>query len=283
MKIVRLSSLFFAFLLVASACLLEFPVLAGSVSQNSNSSTTAVENTNTAKPGRVHGRRHARKTAASTEGTATPSTELIASASSIDKTEQTDLSGTYTGTFDCADAGVSGESTLTITGNQFTLPDGKTGRIVASTTRGYTGVAMQFGESTAVTGNQPATMPTIVSMRARKAGDRLTLIPVAGSGHVCSFTPTGSSRSTRSRRTRVQTAPPAEAAMPVAPAEPMPVAPAEPMSTPTAPPEPATPAVDAGPAPPTTPASGRRGRRGRRGSPTSTNPAAPAPTPVPPS
>jgi hypothetical protein len=44
---------------------------------------------------------------------------------------QVDLSGTYTGTFDCEPAGLMGESTLTITGNQFTTADGKTGRIVA--------------------------------------------------------------------------------------------------------------------------------------------------------
>ena len=76
-------------------------------------------------------------------------------------TEQTDLSGTYTGSFDCTDAGVSGDTTLTITGNQFTLADGKTGRIVASTTQGYTGVAMQFGESTAATATAPATVPQL--------------------------------------------------------------------------------------------------------------------------
>ena len=39
---------------------------------------------------------------------------------------QVDLSGTYTGTFDCEPAGLMGESTLTITGNQFTTADGKT-------------------------------------------------------------------------------------------------------------------------------------------------------------
>ena len=51
-------------------------------------------------------------------------------------TTQTDLSGTYTGTFRCEAAGLTGDTTLTINGNEFTTSDGKTGRIVASTTRG---------------------------------------------------------------------------------------------------------------------------------------------------
>ncbi|HCX29476.1 MAG TPA: hypothetical protein DHU55_06845 [Blastocatellia bacterium] len=159
-------------------------------------------------------------------------------------TEQTDLSGTYTGTFDCSDAGASGETTLTITGNQFTLSDGKSGRIVAATTHGYTGVTMQFGELTR--GTQPGTAPIIVSMRARKSGDRLTLTTVPGATHVCSFTPAGSSRGARARHRR------GRAAIPATPAEP--AAPAEPSMTPATPPEPATPAAPV-----------RRGRRGRRG------------------
>jgi len=182
----RLSSLLFAFALAASAFCFDSSALTGNpASQNANSSTTTMENANTAKPSR--GRGHRRRAAASSEGTAEPSTEPVASA---DSTEQTDLSGTYNGTFECADAGVSGPTTLTITGNQFTLTDGKTGRIVAATTRGYTGVAMQFGDLVMATPGQPAgPPPTIISMRARKSGDRLTLTTVPGATHVCSFTP----------------------------------------------------------------------------------------------
>jgi hypothetical protein len=269
MKIVRLSSLLFAFVLAASAFTFEFPVLAGHVGQNSNSSTTATENSNAAAPSRRRGRRNRKAPAAApAESTAPPEAQSQATETTTSApTEQTDLSGTYAGTFDCSDAGVSGETTLTVTGNQFTLADGKTGRIVASTTRGYTGVAMQFGESIAAKGTQPATVPTIVSMRAKKAGDRLTLIPVAESGHVCSFKPAGSSRAGRARRARATI--PAEPATPVS---------SEPVAMPAPPAEPATPAtVEAGPTPPATPStSRRRGRRGRRGSATAT----PKPTPA---
>ena len=38
--------------------------------------------------------------------------------------EQTDLSGTYTGTVNYPDGGMTGEATLTITGNNFTLTAG---------------------------------------------------------------------------------------------------------------------------------------------------------------
>jgi hypothetical protein len=262
MKIVRLSSLLFALVLAASALCFDFPVLAGSFGQNANSSTTAPDNTNATAPTRRRSRRNRRRPAATTaepSATSTPA-DTVTPAMASAPTEQTDLSGTYTGTFDCADAGLSGDTTLTITGNQFTLADGKTGRIVASTTHGYTGVAMQFGESTASTPTHAGTVPTIISMRAKKSGDRLTLMPVADSGRVCSFTPAGASRVTRARRTRAK-ATPATPAMPA-----MPASPAEPPATPATPAEPATPATEAGPTPPGTPATPtRRGRRGRRG------------------
>ena len=79
---------------------------------------------------------------------------------------QMDLSGTYAGTFNCESVGLMGDTTLTITGNQFTTADGKTGRIVASRSGGYTAVALQMGEPTATTPTQ------VISMRARKYGSR---------------------------------------------------------------------------------------------------------------
>jgi hypothetical protein len=131
---------------------------------------------------------------------------------------QTDLSGTYTGTFNCEAAGLMGDTTLTITGNQFTTADGRSGRIVASSTGGYTAVALQLGESTpaATTGmTTPATAtsaaggavpPQIISLRARKSGDRLTLMSVPGSMQKCTFTPTrATARGRRNQRTPAAT------------------------------------------------------------------------------
>ena len=108
---------------------------------------------------------------------------------SAQQTAQTDLSGTYAGTFDCEPLGLTGDTTLTITGNEFTTADGKTGRIVASTTGGYTAVALQVGTLATTASTTPATPPVIVSMRARKSGDRLTLTSAAGAAMKCSFVP----------------------------------------------------------------------------------------------
>jgi hypothetical protein len=97
------------------------------------------------------------------------------------QTSQIDLSGTYAGTFNCEAAGLTGDTTLTINGNEFTTSDGKSGRIVASKTKGYTAAALQ------VTG---ASSP-VISLRAKKSGDKLTLSPVAGAAQQCTFTPAG--------------------------------------------------------------------------------------------
>ena len=95
------------------------------------------------------------------------------------QTTQLDLSGTYAGTFANCDAlGLSGDQTLTITGNQFTTADGKSGRIIASKTRGYTAVAMQMSGP-----NSP-----VVSFRGKKSGTKLTLSPVAKGTSQCMFT-----------------------------------------------------------------------------------------------
>jgi len=108
--------------------------------------------------------------------------------------EQTDLSGTYTGTVDYPEGGLSGDATLTITGNNFTLTAGSTtqsGRVTAVTTRGYTGVTMMFGDLTPpAAGQAPPPLPA-VSLRARKMGDRVTLMSVPGEKRHFSFSAGG--------------------------------------------------------------------------------------------
>ncbi len=140
----------------------------------------------------------------------------------VSATTQTDLSGTYTGNFNCEPLGLMGETTLTITGNDFTTADGKSGRIVASTTGGYTAVVLQMGgagtTSTATTA--PAAAPVIVSMRGRKAGNRLILTPVSGAAMRCSFTPgRATARGRRNPRTQPPAATGTEVANPATPTE----------------------------------------------------------------
>ena len=98
-------------------------------------------------------------------------------------TTQVDLSGTYTGTFNCEAAGLVGDTTLTINGNEFTTADGRTGRITVSKTHGYTAVALQ------VNGADATATPTTVSLRAKKSGNKLTLTPIAGATQKCMFVP----------------------------------------------------------------------------------------------
>lgn len=152
--------------------------------------------------------------------------------------EQTDLSGTYAGTFTCDALGLTGDTTLTITGNQFTTADGKSGRIVASTTGGYTAVALQTGEvttgATAATG-AATTPPTIVSLRARRSRNSLTLTPAAGSTTECRFMPTRGNvaRGRRSRQrtpaaTGTEVSNPATMPSPTAPTQPTPETPTQP-------------------------------------------------------
>ena len=95
------------------------------------------------------------------------------------RTTQLDLSGTYAGTFaNCDTLGLSGDTTLTINANEFTTADGKSGRIIASKSRGYTAVAMQMSGA-----NSP-----VVSFRGKKSGNKLTLTPIAGATTQCTFT-----------------------------------------------------------------------------------------------
>ncbi len=185
-----------------------------------------------------------------------------------------DLSGTYTGTVNYEEGGLTGDATLTITGDRFTLTSGTqtiTGRLTATQWPGYIVVAMQLGEAQAPAAGQTATPPVSLSLRARRSGDRLTLTPAPGSLRQFSFTPTGA-RAPRGRRGR-RGATPATPAEPATPADPGRAG--EP-TTPATPAMPATPADPAMPEPARSPAGGRRaGPRGRRGNTnanTNTNP-----------
>ncbi|MEN3325685.1 MAG: hypothetical protein V7638_492 [Acidobacteriota bacterium] len=100
------------------------------------------------------------------------------------KTTQLDLSGTYAGTFANCE-GLNGETTLTINGDQFTTSDGKTGRIIASKTKGYTAVALQMSGANS----------KVMSFRGKKSGNKLTLSPVSGATSQCMFTTSKSSSS----------------------------------------------------------------------------------------
>lgn len=207
---------------------------------------------------------------------------------------QADLSGTYTGTFDCEAAGLMGETTLTITGNQFTTADGKTGRIVASPSGGYTAVAFQVGEMTpaTTTGATAAatTPPQIFSLRARKQGTRLTLTSAPGAKMKCSFTP---GRTARGRRNRTPAATGTEVAAPATsptptttppPETPMPAQTPSPSPTPMPSPEPSpepqpspSPEPNPSPMPSPTPSA----TPSPSPSPTASPTPSPSPTPTP--
>ena len=109
----------------------------------------------------------------------TPTTTPARQQPTTGQTSQVDLSGTYSGTFvNCDAAGLNGETTLTITGNQFTTADGKSGRVIASRTKGYTAVALQLSGA-----GSP-----VISFRGKKSGNKLTLTPIAGATQQCTFT-----------------------------------------------------------------------------------------------
>lgn len=186
-------------------------------------------------------------------------------------TSQPDLSGTYTGTFDCDVVGLTGDTTLTITGNQFTTADGKTGRIVTSNSGGYMAVALQVGESVA------GSTPQIVSLRAKKSGTRLTLMPIPGSMQKCTFTPARMARGRRNQRTPAATG--TEVSNPTDPAAP--TAPATPANTPTTPaaPEAPIPAQTPSPSPSPSPEASPEPNPSPMPSPTPGGSPMPSPTP----
>lgn len=120
--------------------------------------------------------------------------------------EQTDLSGTYTGTANYTEGGITGETTLTISGNDFTMTSGSStqeGRVTAVTTCNYTAVTMMFGKPqvSAATGTQPTPLPA-VSLRARRMRSGLTLETVGGGTTQFSFRSAGGGGGNRPRARR---------------------------------------------------------------------------------
>lgn len=168
----------------------------GARAQNTNSSTpteAGAENTNTAAPRRGRGRRGRRPVREiaiiAPDTTSTDAGAQTGSAGERDLSgERADLSGTYTGRVVMTGGHeMSGEGTLTITGNTFTLAvDTMThnGRVYAVITRGYIGAAFYFPDITDSTTNTPV----VANVRARKSGERLTLTPVSGSRTRLTFT-----------------------------------------------------------------------------------------------
>lgn len=169
----------------------------GVLAQNTNSSTPTPdesmqhENMNmNAGPrrGRRRGRRTARRPAPGGANLAVDPSESPAAATGAapqetdtgvgSPGEATDLSGTWTGRVRMSGGHeMQGEGTLTITGNQFTLAvEGMshTGRVIAITTRGYTGASFIFSDMSDPVSNTPLAC----SVRVRKSRNTLTLTPV---------------------------------------------------------------------------------------------------------
>lgn len=181
---------FAAFLLVAAD--------AGALAQNANSSATqdtAAEEApaprrNRARRGR--GRTRRPRAAAPADANVSPEQDSTQGGAADANANlaggvDTDLSGTYTGPLTLTGGHeMSGDATLTITGNQFTLEAGgmsHTGRVLAVTSRGYTGATLFFSDVTDAVTNTPLA----VSVRARRRGDRLTLEPVPGARNIMRF------------------------------------------------------------------------------------------------
>ena len=95
--------------------------------------------------------------------------------------EATDLSGTYTGRVRMTGGHeMAGQGTLTITGNTFTLEaEGMThsGKIIAITTRGYTGATLWFTDLT----DEATKTPLAAGVRVRRGRNTITMTPVPGS------------------------------------------------------------------------------------------------------
>jgi uncharacterized protein with FMN-binding domain len=123
--------------------------------------------------------------------------------------EPADLSGTYTGKLQHGDD--VRDATLTISGNSLTMTSGSdthTGRITAVTTCGYTAVTIMHGDGGT---SAPGTTPPpnkVMSLRAKKVGNSLTLMSVPGEPEKVMFTSGGGAGRPRRQRPRRPAPPP---------------------------------------------------------------------------
>jgi len=96
---------------------------------------------------------------------------------------------------------MSGEATLTITGNTFTLAAegmSHSGRVYAVLTRGATSAAFYFNDIQ----DSATSTPLVFNVRARKSGERLTLTPAPGTMNRMTFGSGGAGGGRRGRRGR---------------------------------------------------------------------------------
>jgi hypothetical protein len=184
------------------------------LAQNTNSSTTSdasMQNDNTTmttKPGRRRGRRGRRRAAAAAPADTTmetpadtsgamPAMQSSGAMSSLGRVgEAASLDGTYTGTINYPDGGMTGDATLTITGNNFTLESGgntQTGTLTTQSWPGQIAVSMRFGTEL------PA---KILSLRGKKTGNGLMLMNTSGESHQFSFHSGGGGGAMRGGRRR---------------------------------------------------------------------------------
>ncbi|MGQ0762223.1 MAG: hypothetical protein ACT4OT_09465 [Acidobacteriota bacterium] len=188
--------------------------------QNSNSSTTMTNsNTNTSRPRRP--RRPRPKPSPSPEATETPALTDTTAATpprtgrcDPNKQEPADLSGTYTGKIRHGDN--VRDATLTISGNSLTMTSGsdtQTGRITAVTTCGYTAVTIMHGDGGTSEPGKTSPPNKVMSLRAKKVGNSLTLMSVPGEPEKVMFTSGGGAgrpRRQRPRRPAPQPPPPTQ-------------------------------------------------------------------------
>lgn len=192
--------------------------------QNTNSSTMMTNsNTNTSRPRRPRRPRPKVKvvpglitnepvdapTDISTRESPVPKVLTGTGRCDPNKQEPADLSGTYTGKLQHGDD--VRDATLTISGNSLTMTSGSdshTGRITAVTTCGYTAVTIMMGDGGTSEPGKTSPPNKVMSLRAKKVGDSLTLMSVPGEPDKVMFTSGGGAGRPRRQRPRRPAPPP---------------------------------------------------------------------------